>query len=177
MRIQRTSFSENYSRKFARSIAHVLTKVKYMKEMPILCWEETAFAMQGTKRVSSQGPSFQAKRAKLQNSSLIEPKEMPAKRRRVHEKSQEQANNQDLCERICSKVSSIAPRVGRQEIMDTEITQDIQELFHHEMIVRVVVCKGTERTIVPPKEITPSEAPYRRAIIVQRSASNQKGVD
>jgi Asp-tRNA(Asn)/Glu-tRNA(Gln) amidotransferase C subunit len=84
-RIQRTTFSENYTRKFARSIAQVLTKVKNMKELPVLCWDETAYALQGIKRSVKADTNLRVKRAKLQNSSLIEPQEMPAKRRRIHE--------------------------------------------------------------------------------------------
>ena len=166
--IRRTAFSENYTRKFARSLAQVLTKVKNMKEMPIMCWESTAFAMQGFKRSSNVQTGASAKRAKLQNSSLIEPQEMPAKRRRIQGKSQELESSQALCDRICKNVTSIAPRVGRKLIHDSKILQDIQELFPEKLVVTVLVCKGTERTVQPPKDMIPSEAPYRRAIIMQR---------
>eukprot|EP00435_Cladocopium_sp_Y103_P042518 s19_g11.t1 len=167
--IPRTAFSENYTRKFARSIAQVLTKVKNMKERPIICWDETAFALSGIKRPSSQSSSgFSAKRAKLQNSSLIEPMQMPSKRRRIHDKAPEQ-NVNGLCDQIYEQVSKIMPRVGRKIINDPQIMQNLQELFHDKMIVKAVVCKGTERTIQPPKDMIPSEAPYRRAIIVQRN--------
>ena len=166
--IRRTAFSQNYTRKFARSLAQVLTKVKNMKEMPIMCWESTAFAMQGFKRSSNVQTGASAKRAKLQNSSLIEPQEMPAKRRRIQGKSQELESSQALCDRICKNVTSIAPRVGRKLIHDSKILQDIQELFPEKLVVTVLVCKGTERTVQPPKDMIPSEAPYRRAIIMQR---------
>ena len=166
--IRRTAFSQNYTRKFARSLAQVLTKVKNMKEMPIMCWESTAFAMQGFKRSSNVQTGASAKRAKLQNSSLIEPQEMPAKRRRIQGKSQELESSQALCDRICKNVTSIAPRVGRKRIHDSKILQDIQELFPEKLVVTVLVCKGTERTVQPPKDMIPSEAPYRRAIIMQR---------
>ena len=168
-RIQRTTFSENYTRKFARSIAQVLTKVKNMKELPVLCWDETAYALQGIKRSVKADPNPRAKRAKLQNSSLIEPQEMPAKRRRIHEKSQDSMSNQVLCESICSQISTIAPKVGRKIIEDSKIIEAMQELFPEKVIVKVVVSKGTERTTQPPKDLIPSEAPYRRAIIVQRN--------
>ena len=72
------------------------------------------------------------------------------------------------CVQICEQLSSIAPRVGRKEVNDPKIINSLQELFHDKMIVRVVICKGTERTIVPPTNMVPAEAPYRRAIIIQR---------
>ena len=81
-------------------------------------------------------------------------------------------NPSSICDRICFQVSSIAPRVGRKEILDSKILQDIQELFHDKVVVRAIVCKGTERTIMPPKDLMPDEAPYRRAIIVQRITKN-----
>jgi len=124
--------------------------------------------MQGFKRSSNVQTGASAKRAKLQNSSLIEPQEMPAKRRRIQGKSQELESSQALCDRICKNVTSIAPRVGRKLIHDSKILQDIQELFPEKLVVTVLVCKGTERTVQPPKDMIPSEAPYRRAIIMQR---------
>ena len=92
-----------------------------MKELPVLCWDETAYALQGIKRSVKADPNLRVKRAKLQNSSLIEPQEMPAKRRRIHEKSQDSMSNQVLCESICSQISTIAPKVGRKIIEDSKI--------------------------------------------------------
>ena len=159
MRVQRTAFSENYTRKFARSIAQVLTKVKNMKEQPVLCWDSTAYALQGIKRLSDAKPSAHAKRAKLQNSRLIEAQQMPAKCRRIGGKYQDQLDNHMLCNKICSMISDVAPRVGRKEIDDPQITEAVQEFFPEKKIIRIVVSKGTERTTMPPKNLIPSEAP------------------
>ena len=165
IRIRRTEFSERYNRKFARALAKVLTRISCAKEVPFAF--ANAFAVD-TKRRSSASSAPPPKRAKLRNSELIEPAEMPAKRRRTSGKTPEAPSMNSLCDRICSQISQVVPRVGRKEIDQPQILTDLQELFHEKQIVRVIACKGTERTIMPPKDLVPDEAPFRRAIIVQR---------
>eukprot|EP00435_Cladocopium_sp_Y103_P010407 s1891_g2.t1 len=174
MRIRRTEFSERYNRRFARTIAQVLTKVSCVKEAPY--GNDCAFAI-SAKRTSNAKLAPLPKRAKLQNSELIEPQELPVKRRRISGKTTEDVNMSTLCERICSNVAKIAPRVGRKNILIPEILNDLQELFHDKQVVRAIVCKGAERTVMPPKDLTPDEAPFRRAIIVQRTTKNVRVED
>ena len=66
------------------------------------------------------------------------------------------------------KVKGILPRVGKTEIHDADIIANLQKLFDDKKVVRVIACKGTERTIPPPQGLLAEEAPYRRALIVQR---------
>ena len=61
------------------------------------------------------------------------------------------------------------PRVGRKEIDDPQIKSMLQEVFGDKQSQRVVACKGTERTLVPPRDVMRGEAPFRRAIIMQRN--------
>ena len=165
LRIKRTELSEMYNRKFARTLAKVLTKVSCVKEPPMASSEEHAFVV---KRVSSALPASVPKRAKLQVSELIEPQALPAKRRRTMGKSPEGPTMTTLCDQICSSVLQIAPKVGRKEITQSHILNDLQEVFHDKQIIRAIVCKGTERTLMPPSDLLPEEAPFRRALIVQR---------
>ena len=90
-RVRRTEFSENYTRKFARTLAQVLTKVKMIKEAPLHVAEhEPSFASSGAKRRSVSAGVQSAKRAKLKEGSiksvLINPEMLPSKRRRLSEK-------------------------------------------------------------------------------------------
>ena len=49
--IKRTEFTENYTRKFARTLAHVLTKLKMIKEVPLHVAEyDFSLASTGVKR-------------------------------------------------------------------------------------------------------------------------------
>ena len=66
------------------------------------------------------------------------------------------------------KVKGILPRVGKTEIHDADIIANLQKLFDEKKVVRVIACKGTERTIPPPQGLLAEEVPYRRALIVQR---------
>ena len=170
IRIKRTEFSENYTRKFSRAVAKVLTSIKSVKEKPFPCEAVFAALSKRSGRAFAESPP---KRAKLRNSELIEPSQMPAKRRRLREKSSEEVNIANLCESICARIMKQAPRVGRKEIHDPRVLEDVQSLFHDKRVVRIMICKGTERTVVPPKDMVPDEAPFRRAIIIQRTKKIQ----
>ena len=165
VRVKRTEISENYTRKFARHIAQVITKLKTIREVAY----DTAY-VQGSKRTCRAVNLPQPKRAKLpqMNIRLLSPSEMPIKRRRLNEKTTSMTENSKLCQDVIDRALKIVPRVGRKEITDPDIRNHIQEIFHDKQVVRVMACRGTERTVTPPKNMLPGEAPFRRAIIVQR---------
>ena len=94
---------------------------------------------------------------------------IPAKRRRLSGKSQDENSPTVLSEQVCGKVLEQMPRVGRKEIDDPQIKSMLQEVFGDKQIQRVVACKGTERILVPPRDLMRGEAPFRRAIIMQRN--------
>ena len=64
------------------------------------------------------------------------------------------------------------PKVGRKEINDPQVKSMLQEMFGDKQVQRIIACKGTERTLVPPKDLMRGEAPYRRAVIMQRNTRN-----
>jgi hypothetical protein len=49
--------------------------------------------------------------------------------------------------------------------MNEETLRMVQEIFPEKTVKMIVACKGTERTMGPPKQLHAREAPYRRAII------------
>ena len=176
-RMRRTEFSENYTRKFARTLAQVLTKVKMIKEAPLHVAEhEPSFASSGAKRRSVSAGVQSAKRAKLKEGSiksvLINPEMLPSKRRRLSGKTQSDDTPKVLCEQVCNRVLEIMPKVGRKEINDPQVKSMLQEMFGDKQVQRIIACKGTERTLVPPKDLMRGEAPYRRAVIMQRNTRN-----
>ena len=67
------------------------------------------------------------------------------------------------------KVDSLLPRVGRRSITDPELILQIQSLLPAKVVKHVVACKGTNRTIPPPKEIAVGEAPYRLGVYLERN--------
>ena len=119
------------------------------------------------KRKSAAMPNMQAKRVKVNTAQLIEPQQMPKKRRRLGEK-QPDLPIEDLLKNIVSEVQSILPRVGRREVLNPSILQQVQEVLHDKTVVRIIACKGTERTLSPPTNLMRGEAPYRKTIAVER---------
>ena len=181
-RMQRTAFSENYPRKFARAVAKILVNVSTNTEPPkgYQRWNHV-LAASDLKRKSSGGDSL-ARAAKYLKpaAKLIDPHEMASKRRRLNQKVPDQSENKpisELSQDIMQLVSKELPRVGRKEITNNTIKRKIQELFDDKTILRVIACKGTERTLEPPKNLTKGEAPYRRAIIQPRGTSDVKVED
>lgn len=170
-RINRTEFSEHYPRKFARLLAKTMTKVQTLKEPP---HDVDAVLVAPAKRSAPRRLSTMAKRAKLTPNVMVGPEELPSKRVRLTHKQEgeDHKNPKELSHRITDAVIGFAPRVGRFSIDQPAIVKDIQDLLHDKEIVRVVGCKGTERTIPPPKDLPPEEAPYRRAIVVQRGTKD-----
>lgn len=169
--VSRTSYSENYPRKFARLVAKCLVKFHGNRSERQAYDEALAAINRAFKRDSNGDQNSPAKRAKLTHQPLIEPQMMPAKRRRLATKTAEttsQSNQATLATQIRDLILPGMPRVGRSVIQDQEIINRIQELFDDKKVITVVARKGTERTIKPPKSLDPEQAPYRRAIIVQR---------
>lgn len=107
----RTEFSEQYPRKFARALAKVLTSFQNRRQEPkdFVQWN-AAFAVTDKRKVIAV-PSMQAKRIKLNTAQLIEPQQMPKKRRRLGEK-QPELSIEDMLKNIVSEVQTILPRVS-----------------------------------------------------------------
>ena len=61
--------------------------------------------------------------------------------------------------------------------MNQQIISKIQAIFNDKTIMRVLGCKGTERTLPPPKEMIEGEAPYRRAPVLERKTQRLRVED
>lgn len=84
--VSRTSFSENYPRKFARLIAKQLIKINPNKTRSRVYGDAFVVANRAFKRAQTGDTKTSVKRAKLNHQPLIEPQMMPAKRRRLDSK-------------------------------------------------------------------------------------------
>ena len=170
-RKNRTEFSELYPRKFARYVSKILCKVKTVPCQSSLTAEPSNTFAASTKRQQSNSGSARAgdsKRIKIHHAKLIEPSQMPRKRRRTCKSTPDDQGNSELSKDIVESIKPILPRVGKTEIRDPEIIRKLQKLFDDKRLVRVIACKGTERTIPPPQGLLAEEAPFRRAMVVQR---------
>ena len=73
------------------------------------------------------------------------------------------------CKEIMDEVESSLPRVGKNQVDQPSILQKIQAIFPEKIIKGVIACKGTERTMAPPSNLSAKDAPYRRSIMKLRS--------
>ena len=166
--INRTSMSEAYTRKFARTISKVLAKTNNEKPKGFHQWH-AVFAAYGRKRGPDTSPVQRPKKFLKPAAKLIEPNELPRKRRRLEVKGPEE-DAKTLVQQIVSSIKQQLPRVGKHEITDPKIIEKVQEVFNDKIVHRIVACKGTERTLGPPKQLLRGEAPYRRAIVEVRDS-------
>eukprot|EP00435_Cladocopium_sp_Y103_P020428 s2013_g5.t1 len=188
--IARTMFSERYPRKFARLISKVLLKRQFPREIPVgsiadpaltafdqWCSISSAFAASERMAKKSKVPMPRILKASSADRSL-DTESMP-KRRRVKQPETStkpedpkhvEMMDQDKVSSIMNLVESKLPRVGKQVIQDPNVLQKIQELFHDKIVKGVLACKGTERTMAPPPNISSREAPYRRSIMKLRTS-------
>ena len=167
----RTEFSERYTRRFARQMARVLCKLSLRRESPkdFQQWSD-AFAVEAKRsRVQPGISESPAKRVKLSAAQLLEPGQLPNKRRRLEGKTAGETNTpQEICDETIKLIMTHAPRVGRKVIHDSKVLEMMQRLLNDKKIICIEVCKGTERKIAPPKTLMPLEAPFRRTIAVRR---------
>ena len=74
-----------------------------------------------------------------------------------------------------SRISKrFSPRVGKVEVQESHIISQVQALMEDKKIRRIIVCRGTNRTIGPPSDLTHGEVPYRRNIFTERNAGKNK---
>jgi len=169
----RTEYTARYPRKFARLVAKAMTANRGIQRRPNLprdnqvhCAEDTALA--GTHRIR--------KPASFARSEVISPEaknETEIKRRRLSGKQGESQPLQ-MYQSTMTALSQQIPRVGKSEIMDSNLISQLQELFPDKYITRVLACRGTDRTMGPPENMDPLEAPSRKSFMIQRSTGDIK---
>ena len=79
----------------------------------------------------------------------------------------------EMCQQVIQMISANFPRVGKREITNAEVIQEMQQIFPDKKVVKIVGCKGSERTLAPPSNMHPQEAPLRKALLLRRDGSIQ----
>lgn len=165
--INRSEYTAAYPRKFARQVAKLLRGAHCTRD-PV--WWSPEYALVGV------GEPL-AKRRRL--TTLARPKnapsqeitaETPAKRQKLHGK---QAVDSVLTRwnRVFDQVDRVLPRVGKVEVLNQEIIQEVQQLWNDKKVKYIMACRGSNRTIAPPERCTKGEAPYRKRIYIQRGTT------
>eukprot|EP00435_Cladocopium_sp_Y103_P053869 s757_g17.t1 len=175
----RTVFSENYPRKFARRLAKSLCRVRIPRELPNLQQQEEclwSWTLANDTATSERLPKRQrlSQQARLKVSRAREIDQIPwGKRVKCSSKTTPQ-DPVEQWQNIFQGVQQLAPRVGKIELRDPQLLNQIQGLLDGKIVHRVLVCRGTNRTLGPPDNLTKGEAPYRRCIFVERATGTIK---
>ncbi|CAL1151934.1 unnamed protein product, partial [Cladocopium goreaui] len=74
----------------------------------------------------------------------------------------------EMCQQAIQAISEKLPRVGKMEFWDPQIISQLQQVFPEKHVHAVMACRGTERTMEPPKNLHAQEAPFRRMLMLRR---------
>jgi hypothetical protein len=78
-----------------------------------------------------------------------------------------------MCQQAIQAISEKLPRVGKIEFWDPQIISLLQQVFPEKHVHAVMACRGTERTMEPPKNLHAQEAPFRRMLMLRRDGQVQ----
>ena len=169
--MNRTQFSENYPRKFARQIANIIIRKCFPPEKPLNYCSRMRQPQNEADAMPSEGISLKVpSRPKLNNVAALEEipegNSVPLKKIRVEGKQPVNvAEPRNMAKLMFEKLDQTLPRVGKVEIHDANILQLLRQVCPGKEIVKAIACRGTERTFAPPVSITKHEAPFRRAVV------------
>ena len=182
----RSRFSKRYPRKFSRLVAQALLKKSFSGDMPIGSLVDPV--LMALNAVSSSEQTLTASDQSAKRPKVLQPRyakassadrsldnQEPQKRRKLQPSEISSQTPSDVTflsqlENIMNEIETSLPRVGKQFIQQNNIVNMIQSLFPDKVIKGIVACKGTERTLGPPENISPKEAPFRRAIMKSRGS-------
>ena len=171
-RINRTAFSENYPRKFARKVAMFILKPSVRGEKPWSWEKHEALASETTgphvKRCRISVPQSARSRSVREDTPEFEEESQKTKRVRILHKGKGLDTNGDW-KKIIDQITPDLPRVGKQEIHQSEIRSKIQALIKDKVIKTVIGGRALARTTGPIQPLAKGEAPFRKMIFVHRS--------
>ncbi|CAL1173850.1 unnamed protein product [Cladocopium goreaui] len=113
-------------------------------------------------------------KTKFVRSELITPssRDDHVKRRRLGKQSED--HHLEDYQNLMTEINQIIPRVGKSVIQEPNILEKLQQMFHDQKIIHVIACRGTDRTLGPPKGMHPEEAPLRKSLILERGTGTIK---
>lgn len=157
-RINRSSFSENYPRKFARLVVGHICRLSSQKDF--------SFAVEAETSVKRRKLN-PAARSKL--SHTLDVRQVPwGKRIRLIGKTTPVDAIQQW-EKVFADVNQVVPRVGKVNIVDQDIIASVQQLVPDRSVHRIVACRGSSRTLAPPADLVKGEAPFRKSVFTLRN--------
>ena len=156
--VNRSTFSENYPRKFARLVVSHICRLSVQKDL--------LFAVE-TVHTAKRRKLDPTARSKL--SRTLDVQQVPwGKRVRLIGKTTPVDAIQQW-EKVFTEVNAIVPRVGKVHITNQDIIDSVQQLVPDRIVHRVVACRGSSRTLAPPDDLVKGEAPFRKSVFTLRN--------
>ena len=168
--MNRSKYTELYPRKFARKVARILCSLKVIKETPLGSSENSSLTLAAadSSMPEPKRRRFAAKPKPVRTHPIAD--DQPNQKRFRLGSKQAVPKSSEVWSQVFDKINSLLPRVGRRSITNTEIVTQIQNLLPEKVVKHVVACKGTNRTIAPPKDVAVGEAPYRLGVYLERTS-------
>ena len=163
-RVNRSRFSENYTRRFARQVVHVLRSTGQSRVTSSAFAVNDAVGPPAAKRVRvSLGDSVRP--GKRSEPTEVQRLDEPKRQRLVGKQSSQLS---EKAREVIRLVHEITPRVGKVTTRDAAVIAKLQEVFPEKQIQVITACRGTDRTIGPPDGLSSDHAPWRRALMIRR---------
>ncbi len=173
--VNRTQFSENYPRKFARLMAQLMCSRQLFRNEPFYLRSNPPDLVNAVEPDQSSGRLIKrprmslTARATLKKPSISSPSDVPVPKRQKLITKQSVPTQKEVWERVFQEVNEMVPRVGKKNITSPEVISAIQSIWEDKEIQFLVACRGTDRALGPNRNVTPGEAPYRRCAFIHRS--------
>lgn len=172
--INRSTFTENYPRKFARRLALCLRKITIHRERSFetLPWSDALVA--GTDTDTGTAPKRRriASQARLKVSRVAEASSLQNPKRSRCVGKTNPVDSVGQWEKIFTKVFQSVPRVGKIVVGKPDVLQEMHALLPglNRRLVCAVASRGTSRTIGPPKEFVSEEIQSRICVFTDRNS-------
>ena len=168
--MNRSTFTENYPRKFARKLAIIMGKIHKPHEVPYSndVWPLLA-AEEHPESPSPKRPKL-LRYTSTKLSRTLEVSQIPWGKRQKCSVKTKPLDGKGLWSQVFEKMHSLLPRVGKKCIHDPDILEMCQRLIPDKEIVSIVACRGASRTLAPPEQILKGMAPLRRSIFTERGS-------
>ena len=164
--LSRSTFTERYPRKFARRLAMIMGRITVCRDQPYRWHAETFAAEDTSSRPVKRSRMTADSRKKRTVTKPVQDLPWGKRRKCIGKTSPLDAAHE--WSQIFDRIRQCLPRVGKRTLTDSEIIQPIQQLIPNYVIHSVIGCRGSSRTMAPPPNVLRGEAPFRRAIFIER---------
>ena len=168
--INRSTFTENYPRKFARRLAMLMGKVQIPHE-PV--YRNEAWSVLAAEEHPEAPAPKRVRRERytsLKISRVQDVSKLPWGKRQKCVGKTTPIDSMNSWKRIFEKLHQVLPRVGKTVIHDDEILESIQKLIPEKNIHTLIACRGASRTLAPPETLVKGLAPFRRSVFTERGS-------